>query len=369
MSHPAPRPARAGLAAATARQAQLIKPSGSLGALEKVILDLALIQNAERPLARPAAAIVFAADHPVVKHAVETCPGPGTSGMIVNAVRGGAAASVATDWIHGIPLEVHDVGVDTAYEIPTNGSSAQLFRHRFDGLIAGDLRAEDAMSAELFTAAVTAGRTAVLTLEPQPKVLILGEMGIGNTVPASAVSAALLKRPVEEFLAAPGQGGDGASSRREREVVADALARLASTDGPLEVLRRVGGRELAAIVGAVQGAREIGAAVLVDGFTVATAVYAAVLDDPALRQYLIFGHRSGEPGHALLLEAMDARPLLDLGLRLGEGSGALAAFGLVEYAARLHSDMAPFAEAVFDGSSADQAPLESAGSLTTGAQG
>ena len=228
------RPANPGLDAAAARQFQLTKPLGSLGALEQVVLDLASIQNAERPMARPAAAVIFAADHPVVRHGVAIYPASVTAGMVVNFARGGAAAAVAADWVHGLPLQVHDVGVDTAYDIPPNGSSAEVFRHRFNGLAAGDLRVEDAMSPELFEAAVEAGRLAVVNLEPRPKVLILGEMGIGNAMPASAVSAALLGRPAEEFVGL-GAGVDGEGLRRRQQVIDDALARLGSTEDPLEL--------------------------------------------------------------------------------------------------------------------------------------
>ena len=127
------------------------------------------------------------------------------------------------------------------------------------------------------------------------------------------------------------------------------MGRLDGDESPLEILRRVGGRELAAIAGAAEAAREAGVAIVVDGFIVTAALLSAVRAQPELREHLIFGHRSGEPGHAFLLDALTARPLLDLGLRLGEGSGALAAYGLVELAARLHADMATFADAGLEG--------------------
>lgn len=330
--------------AAALRQAQLTKPPGSLGALEELALDLAHIQDVERPVARPAAAIVFAADHPVVQHGVAAYPPSITAGMVVNLALGGAAASVASEWVHGIPLEVHDVGVQTPYELPAVTPAARVVRHPGAGDRAGDLRTEDAMSPGVFEASMLAGREAVMGLEPAPKVIVLGEMGIGNTTPASAVAAALLRIPAEDIVG-PGTGLDQDGINRKAAVVRDALARIEGESDPLEVLRRVGGRELAAIAGAAYAAREIGAAIIVDGFIVTAALLAAVRATPELRDNLIFGHRSGEPGHTLLLDALMARPLLDLGLRLGEGSGALAAFGLVELAARLHGDMATFADA------------------------
>ena len=211
------------------------------------------------------------------------------------------------------------------------------------------------MDEALFSASIEAGRQAVLALEPAPKVLLLGEMGIGNTTPASAVAAALLGRPASE-LAGPGTGLDSEGVRRKVAVIEDALARIHKGDHvtPMEVLRRVGGREISALAGAALAAREIGAAVLVDGFIVTAAILAAVLHEPKLRSHLLFAHRSGEPGHARLLKALEAEPLLDLGLRLGEASGSLAAYGLVELACQLHAGMATFAEAALEGA-ADEA--------------
>ncbi len=345
-SHPSGRNPEARQAAAD-RQGQLTKPPGSLRALEEIALDLAGVQGTERPVARPAAALIFAADHPVVRHGVAAYPGSITAGMVVNLALGGAAASVASK-CHGLPLEVHDVGVSTPYELPGSTPSARVVRHSFAGEQAGDLRVEDAMSPELFDACYEAGRSAVRGLDPAPRVLILGEMGIGNTTPASAVAAALLGLPAEQMVG-PGTGLDEAGIALKAEVVGDALGRLDGDESPLEILRRVGGRELAAIAGAAEAAREAGVAIVVDGFIVTAALLSAVRAQPELREHLIFGHRSGEPGHAFLLDALTARPLLDLGLRLGEGSGALAAYGLVELAARLHADMATFADAGLEG--------------------
>lgn len=345
---------RSGYQAAAARQAQLTKPPGSLGKLEEIALSLAAIQGVEQPAARPAATLIFAADHPVVKHGTAAYPASVTAGMIANFATGGAAASVSAVKVHGMALEVHDVGVDTPYELPA-ASVAAVRRHPSADRSAGDLRTEDAMDEALFSASVEAGREAVLALEPAPRVLLLGEMGIGNTTPASAVAAALLGRPASE-LAGPGTGLDADGVKRKVAVIEDALARLNRSDQtkPMEVLRRVGGREISALVGAALAAREIGAAVLVDGFIVTAAIFAAVLHEPELRSHLLFAHRSGEPGHAKLLQALAADPLLDLGLRLGEASGSLAAYGLVELACQLHAGMATFSEAALEGA-ADEA--------------
>ncbi|MEM8713733.1 MAG: nicotinate-nucleotide--dimethylbenzimidazole phosphoribosyltransferase, partial [Planctomycetota bacterium] len=151
-------------------------------------------------------------------------------------------------------------------------------------------------------------------------------------------------------LAGPGTGLGPEGVATKARVIADALRRVQSSESkPLELLRRLGGRELAALAGAALAAEEIGATILVDGFIVTSALYAAVLHRPSLRDHLLFAHRSGEPGHARLLEALGADPLLDLGLRLGEASGALTAYGLIELSCALHAEMSTFAEAGLDG--------------------
>ncbi|MEM1451436.1 MAG: nicotinate-nucleotide--dimethylbenzimidazole phosphoribosyltransferase, partial [Planctomycetota bacterium] len=209
---------RRGSESARLRQTRLTKPPGSLGVLEDLALALADIQDAERPSARPAAALLFAADHPVVRHGVAAYPASVTAGMVANFAAGGAAASVAAVGVHGIPLEVHDVGVDSVDAAPAEVvTGVRVTRHPCASLVAGDLRTEDAMSIELFEAAFGAGAEAVRGLDPAPRVLILGEMGIGNTTPAAAVSAALLGRTGAD-LAGPGTGLDADGVGRKARV-------------------------------------------------------------------------------------------------------------------------------------------------------
>ncbi|MEM6789241.1 MAG: nicotinate-nucleotide--dimethylbenzimidazole phosphoribosyltransferase [Myxococcota bacterium] len=339
------------LRAAKARQRELTKPPGSLGRLEDVALVMAEVQGEPRPQARPAAALLFAADHPVTKHGISAYPSSVTAGMVGNFGRGGAAASVGAVGVLGLSLHVHDVGVDTPYAVGPPPDGISVVRHACAGETAGDLAVEDAMSPTLFAGAVRAGADAVRSLDPSPRVVILGEMGIGNTTPASAVTAALLDRPAVDVVG-PGTGVDAAGLARKAAVITRALARLDDRSDPREVLRRVGGREMAALFGAALAAMDQEAIVLVDGFIVTAAILAAVRHCPDLAGHLLFAHRSGEPGHALLLDALHAEPLLDLGLRLGEGSGAIAAFGLVELACRLHAEMATFDEAALAGPSA-----------------
>ncbi|MEM7306358.1 MAG: nicotinate-nucleotide--dimethylbenzimidazole phosphoribosyltransferase [Planctomycetota bacterium] len=326
---------------ARARQDQLTKPPGSLGRLEELAVQLAGIQRSERPDARPAAAVLFASDHPVTAHGVSAYPSSVTAAMMANFAAGRAASTVfAADL--GVPLEVVDVGVGSPYP-----SGLTLRREEVASAQAGDLRTEDAMTPEVFGAALAAGAAAVDRLAGV-RVLILGEMGIGNTTPASAVASALLGLPPEQIVGA-GTGVQGEALERKRQVVADALARGVDRRDPREALRTLGGREIAALAGAALRARERGIAVLVDGFIVSAAVLAAARIEPGLAEHLIFAHRSAEPGHDAILNALSAAPLLDLRLRLGEGSGALCALPLLDLACSMHNRMATFEEAGIEG--------------------
>lgn len=326
--------------AARARQRELTKPEGSLGRLEELAIQLASLQRTERPRARPAAALIFAADHPVTIHGVSAYPAEVTRSMLANLDRGGAAASVLAR-SHGLPLHVIDVGVG-------GEPAAATIVHRHEVASQGrfDLRVSDSMAEETEGSARKAGRDAVRGLAPDTRLLVLGEIGIGNTTPAAAVAAALLGRPAVD-LVGPGTGLDTDGVRHKAAVVQDALDRVSTSGGTStsDLLQRLGGPDLSALVGAILAAAERGIAVLVDGIIVSVAALAATRLDPRVRPALVFSHRSAEPGHRLVLEALEAEPLLDLGLRLGEGSGALVAFPLVESACRLHDEMATFAEA------------------------
>jgi nicotinate-nucleotide--dimethylbenzimidazole phosphoribosyltransferase len=327
------------------RQQGLTKPRGSLGMLEEIPVQLAGLQKTPVPASRPAAAIVFASDHPVVRHGVSAYPVEVTAAMVRNFVAGGAAASVLARQLR-VPLHVLDVGVRgppyLSFEEDIRLTRAPVARDA-----AGDLRVEDAMSEATFTRAVLAGAAAVDALSADVRVLLLGEMGIGNTTAASAVAAMLLdaRGPQADALVGAGTGVAGAALERKRAVVRDALARVGNVRSPEEAVRRLGGRDIAALLGAAARACERGMAILVDGFIVSTAILALAQAAPATRRCFIFAHRSGEPGHTRVLEALDARPLLDLGMRLGEASGALLALPLLDQACALHARMATFESA------------------------
>jgi nicotinate-nucleotide--dimethylbenzimidazole phosphoribosyltransferase len=323
--------------AARLLQDRLTKPAGSLGVLEDLPVQLASLQHHARPRSRPASAVIFAADHPVAARGVSAYPQAVTAAMMGNFAEGGAAAAVAARLL-GVMLQVVDVGVATPYRIRQGDVAVR--RDPVAEAPAGDIVLADAMSEATAMAAVRAGSAVVDELPGDTRVLILGEMGIGNTTVAAAVAAALLGEPADALTGA-GTGVSGESLARKREVVATAVARVRGAS-PWRVLTAVGGRELAALVGAAGRAAERGMAVLVDGFIVSTAMLVLTRLAPESRAHLIFAHRSQEFGHRRVLEAMDARPLLDLALCLGEASGALAALPLVDLACAWHAEMATF---------------------------
>ena len=326
---------------AEARQARLTKPTGALGALEDVAVWLADIQQSECPEVRPAAAIVFASDHPVSTLGVSAYPREVTPMMILNLVAGGAAASVLCR-MHGLPLHIVDVGVEP-YPAPQPTDGVSWRRLPLEGS-AGDLVNSDAMDADMVSAALSAGAAAVDALPDETRIVVFGEMGIGNTTPASALAARLLDLDATTVVG-PGTGVSGEALSAKVTIVERALERCAGLTQPLEVLRALGGREIAAIVGAMGRAAERGLAILVDGFIVSSAALVAVMHDRRVRDYMYFAHRSAEPGHARILDALDAQPLVDAGLRLGEGSGSLTAFPLIDAAVTLHNQMATFEQA------------------------
>ena len=329
---------------ASARQARLTKPPGSLGMLEDLAIQVAAWQGSARPRVRPASAILFASDHPVARHGVSAYPSEVTAAMVDNFLAGGAAASVACRSL-GVSLRVVDVGVaqSRVREDIRRRTDVAFRRDRVAEMRAGDLRVEDAMAEDTYEAALEAGALEVDALPPDVAVLALGEMGIGNTTVASAVTAALLGLSGREVVG-PGTGVSGMALERKAQVVQDAIDRVGRAS-PQRIVQALGGREMAALIGAAARALEKRIVVLADGFVVGAAMLALLRLHPEARPGIVFAHRSAEPAHRRILEAVEARSLLDLGLRLGEGSGALAALPLLDLACALHNGMATFEEA------------------------
>ncbi len=342
MSHrwfndPIPLPGAAVRDAARARQAQLTKPPGSLGRLEELGVTLAAMQGTQQPSVDKVWISVFAGDHGVVAEGVSAFPQVVTAEMVRNFARGGAAISVlAREW--DARLEVVNVGTVQPLEELPGVLDARV------GPGVANVVHEPAMTAEQLHDALVAGREAAERAAIGGAHLFIGgEMGIGNTTSAAAVACSLLGLPAAH-LAGPGTGLDPAGVARKALVIERALAQHRS-DQPLLALQRLGGFEIAALTGAYLRCGQLGLPALVDGFITTAAVLVAVRLRPELAPWLLYSHCSAEPGHRRILEALEARPLLDLGMRLGEGSGAAVAMPILRAAAALHARMATFAEA------------------------
>jgi len=324
--------------AAAARQGQLTKPTGALGRLETLAIELAGLQHTDRPCAERVPIIVFAGDHGIAAQGVSAYPQEVTIAMMANFAGGGAAISVLAREL-GSTLEVVDAG--TLAQTPMPGIIADKPRCG-----SRDFSNEAALQAEELAFAFDCGKRAVTrAAASDPDLVILGEMGIGNTTSAAAIAAGLLG-VAPDNITGLGTGLDAAGRARKAKIIDAALARHHLAGASAEkILCAVGGLEIAAISGAIIAAAQRRVPTLVDGFIVSVAALAAVRLNPSCRPYLLFSHRSAEQGHRLVLEALEARPLLDLDLRLGEGSGAALALPILRLACALHNGMATFAEA------------------------
>ncbi|MBI1384064.1 MAG: nicotinate-nucleotide--dimethylbenzimidazole phosphoribosyltransferase [Rhizobiales bacterium] len=356
LAAPVPTPSREHAAAAAARQGQLTKPAGALGRLEEIAIRLAGQQRRERPRIERPEVIVFAGDHGIAAQGVSAYPAEVTVQMIANFVNGGAAISVLAR-AQGARLSVVDAGTLASSPIPGAITDKPCCGTR-------DFSRTAALTRRELAHALGAGRRAVgRAIADGADLMILGEMGIANTTTAAAIAAALTGRAPEQ-LVGRGTGLDEAGVAHKASVVAAALAHHGLLAGPgavasgreadhaLAVLEAVGGLEIAALSGAIVRAAQAGLPVLVDGFIVTVAALAALRLNPSAGDWLLYSHRSQEAGHAIVLEALDARPLVDLAMRLGEGSGAAVALSIVRLALAVHDGMATFEEAAVAGRSA-----------------
>ncbi|HEY0335141.1 MAG TPA: nicotinate-nucleotide--dimethylbenzimidazole phosphoribosyltransferase [Stenotrophomonas sp.] len=324
--------------AAWARQGRLTKPPGALGRLEALAVRLAGLQGQAMPALDRVHIAVFAADHGVAVEGVSAFPQAVTGEMLRNFARGGAAIAVLAREL-GATLEVVDLGT-----VNDAGEIAGVRRARI-APCSGNFCEVDAMTTDQMSLALQAGADSVAAArEAGAQLYVGGEMGIGNTTSAAALGAALLGLSADSLTGA-GTGLDAAGISHKTEVVARALRRHAGDRPAQEWLRRLGGFEIAALAGAYIAAAQSRMPVLVDGFIASVAALTAVRMQPALQDWLLFAHRSHEQGHVKVLAALDAEPLLDLGLRLGEGSGAALAVPLLRLACALHAKMATFEEA------------------------
>ncbi len=313
-----PDPDRSARDEVAARAATVLRPAGAFARLDVVAAWLAGWQGTATPRVERPHVAVFAADHGVAVEGVSAYPADVTAAM-VEAICGGVATITVLAREVGATLELFDVGV---------------------GRPTGNIRVTDAMSVEEFDAAVAAGAAAVESVDAD--LLAVGEIGIGNTTAAAAVAAAVLGGDAGDWVG-PGTGVVGAALAHKCDVVQAALDRVGPVE-PLEALRRLGGRELAAMAGAVAAARRRRLPVVLDGFIASAAVAPLAVARPGSLDHCIAGHCSAEPGHQRLLETLGLDPLMRLDLRLGEGSGALVAVPTIRMAAAAVVEVATFDE-------------------------
>ena len=314
-------PDRDGAVASTLgeRATNILRPAGAFARLDAIAVWMGAWQRSVTPTVQRPAAVLFAADHGVTSEGVSAYPADVTAAMLA-AFRAGRSTLDALARVVGASVHVVDVGV---------------------GRPTANLRTDAAMTPLSFADAFAAGRTVVHDLDTD--LLVVGEMGIGNTTAAAALCARLLGGDIARWVGR-GTGIDDATHRAKVAVVADACERTAMIDDPIEVFRHLGGHELAAMAGAFVEARHRSIPVMLDGYVAAAAMVPLWRVEPSVVQHCLAGHCSAEVGHRLVLDRFGLTPLLDLSLRLGEGSGAMAAVPLVAMACVALVDVPTFAE-------------------------
>ena len=327
------------MAQARARQDTLTKPQGSLGRLEELSIQLAGIQSRPLPQIKHKAIITMAGDHGVVAEGVSAYPQEVTPQMVINFLRGGAGINVIARQV-GIRVIVVDMGVAADLE-PTPQLLSRKIAPGTQNMASGP-----AMTGEQAIKTVEAGIEVVRSeITRGLDIVGTGDMGIGKTTASSAICAVMTGKTAAE-VAGRGTGIGDKQLKHKIEVISQALAINRPDPGkPVEVLARVGGFEIGGLVGVMLGAAAHRIPVVIDGFISGSAALIATAMSPELKGFLIAAHLSAEAGHRLLLEHLGLQPLLDLGMRLGEGTGAALGISLAETAARILSEMSTFTEA------------------------
>ena len=337
-------PSEQWLARARAHLEVLTKPLGSLGVLEDIAARMVSIRGEEftRPLRK--AVYVFAADHGITAEGVSAYPREVTRQMVLNFLSQGAAINVLAK-LHRVEMHVVDVGVDADFD-GVNGLLHCKVRRGTRNMLR-----EAAMSDAELAQALEVGWKLAADADAQGTTLVAaGEMGIGNTTAASAIAAVLTHEPVA-LVTGRGTGLDAQAQAHKRKIIEAVIQEHSAAMGagsrsdPLEVLRCVGGLEIAAMSGLILGAAQNGIAIVADGFISTAAAAIAFALEPRVRGYLFAGHQSEEPGHRVLLEYIGLKPILSLNMRLGEGTGAVLAMPIIESAMCLYNEMATFASA------------------------
>ncbi len=331
------------LTEARAHLDSLTKPLGSLGRLEDLAAQWFAICEGHFPASLSKSVYVFAADHGITAEGVSAYPAQVTQQMVLNFLSGGAAINVLAR-LNQVEVNVVDVGVDGDLSC-----HAGLIQRKVRRGSRNMLR-EAAMSEEEVEAALAAGHALAEDAYAQSRNLIaVGEMGIGNTTAASVMTAALTGLP-SSLVTGKGTGVESEAYAHKCRVVEEVVSRhFSEATSPREILRRGGGLEIAAMTGLMLGAARRRIAIVVDGFISTAAAAIACGLESGVRPYLFAGHRSQEPGHRVLLASLEMEPILDLDMRLGEGTGAVLAMPILEAAMRLYQEMATFASAGISG--------------------
>lgn len=322
------------------RQNQLTKPTGSLGLMETVVIDLAGMQGKTCPTAHQLYICTYAGDHGIASAGVSAYPQAVTRQMLYNFATGGACISVMARHFGAISQVIDCGTMGEPYECQgvtqyPVASSTQHFLQDF------------AMTSEQLEQALSIGKISVEKAQAMgADIYIAGEMGIGNTTASSALACLLLDESAENMTGL-GTGVDEQTFAHKTQVIREAYAKYQPIcqHNPREMLRAVAGFEMAAMVGAYLRAAQLGLPVIVGGFISAVCALCAVRINPSARDYMLFSHQSAEYGNGTVLAALTATPLLDLGLRLGEGTGATTAYGIIRLACDVHANMATFGEA------------------------
>lgn len=321
-----------------ARIDQKTKPPGALGDLEALAMQMARVQGEEELKVTRPVMLVFAADHGIAAHGVSIAPQAVTRQMVQNFVAGGAAINVFCRQ-HGWQMEVIDAGILE----PLTGDEAAKVTSRRLGAGTEAFHQAPAMTLEQVALGMEYGKELVLKHHQQgSNIIAFGEMGIGNTSAAAAIMSAMMDLDVGVCVGR-GTGVDDQTLTLKKALIAEAVQKHKSQMGnALDILACVGGFEIVQITGAILAAAEQGMLVVIDGFIATAAAMLAVSINAASRDYMVFAHESSEQGHQLMLRLLDARPLLRLGLRLGEGTGAALALPLLQAAANFYNEMASF---------------------------
>ena len=312
------------------------KPQGSLGRLETLGLQIGMIQGSTSPQIEQPQIRVFAADHGLTKHGISAFPSSVTAQMVLNFLNGGAAINVLARQ-HNIELKVIDAGV--AYDFEAHANLISQYKVRQGSR---DALTEPAMTDEECLLALNNGIKVAAALSGN--LLIAGEMGIGNTSAASLLLARLGDLPIKDCIGR-GTGLDDAGLAHKEHILSKVLVRHHDAKSPFEALAALGGLEIAMMTGAFIQAASDRRILLIDGFIASVALLVAERLAPGVLQYAVFAHHSVEPGHAELLKLLNAEPLLDMGMRLGEGSGAALAYPILQSACAIMNEMASFSDA------------------------